>query len=847
VEIIVHQLLCGENEKKAWDLLKSTMPKDSIARNIAFKADLQDQTPTGLIWQPILRGFVYNEYFLLIKTYPDNSKEVRHGRVFSHVLVVDKEEIKGIENINILLTYFSPILDKSISIQSFKVEPSVIKPFQIELSLAPRFNKLIHGYTELHNYKNTIVWVGQEDYEDAVCGLWQLLSEKDKEVVSFGINFNSSQINEDKTNFITIPESLESKFLYNGYFVIRKNDTYSLSNFYERYLSGNSDAVKQVAFFKATVEAENLNRSAIENISKVWTTFQDLDTTTDIKRVNTLSHIVAAYSPNEDKGKAFKSSLLNKLVSLLPHADVQEIQLFKTFKIKSFAGSEAVLAVVIEDWLKANLFSLEVNTKLDFTSLINSVYASNSTKNWWSALIKKNIEKFLCNANHNSISIFLIWIKRSFDIFNYLNSAIEKSKKAEDLMISLFPSDFGTNSFKWLKSFAVEREWLKFHAKVICLEYPFKKAIKEQLKIDFNPNYFAGLDLITKGKAESEIVDASLENDDSRLIQISSKLCISNPSLLEGIDIQNINCQRIWLEVIKSNKSLIFGIKDVQQVINSLLDLLISENLVDEGLLEQISNTNFGNVLNYTQKSLLWPKLPNRLRDSFLNKTSAALLEELSINPDFDIPSDKTLLDYLINSNAVTNFLYYNRNNIKSIIPLFKAVSQLPENLLRDYINNYNGKIDVIDSTQLGRIVYQRKFITVANAIYNKSYVDSNFKYALMECSVFLDFFTNAKAFLSGTVLNKNITSEQWLDAFKEIAYKLYPTPMHNKIWVQAGGEEYDLMTGVTGKEMWISAINRLAKGGYHEITIKSLVKQMLKENPKNEKLQVLKDLLNRL
>ena len=68
MEIIIHQSICGENSKGAWDLLNTTMPDIPIAMSLAFNLDIQDQAG-GIAWAQSIRGFMQDDYFLLMKTF----------------------------------------------------------------------------------------------------------------------------------------------------------------------------------------------------------------------------------------------------------------------------------------------------------------------------------------------------------------------------------------------------------------------------------------------------------------------------------------------------------------------------------------------------------------------------------------------------------------------------------------------------------------------------------------------------------------------------------------------------------------------------------------------------------
>lgn len=89
MKVIVHQSICGEVDK-GWGLIRTTLSDVNIAKDIAFKTDLQEQT-SGINWSPAIRGFSEGDYFLIMKTFEDTSPEVRRGRKFSHVLMVLKK------------------------------------------------------------------------------------------------------------------------------------------------------------------------------------------------------------------------------------------------------------------------------------------------------------------------------------------------------------------------------------------------------------------------------------------------------------------------------------------------------------------------------------------------------------------------------------------------------------------------------------------------------------------------------------------------------------------------------------------------------------------------------------
>jgi hypothetical protein len=99
-----------------------------------------------------------------------------------------------------------------------------------------------------------------------------------------------------------------------------------------------------------------------------------------------------------------------------------------------------------------------------------------------------------------------------------------------------------------------------------------------------------------------------------------------------------------------------------------------------------------------------------------------------------------------------------------------------------------------------------------------------------------------------GAITKIEVSDDEWWDAFTELSYRLYNSgPTENKIWIQAGGKEYDLLTKGTGKEVWIAALQKLKKGGCTGLTVKKLLKAMVEEHSKNDELKTLKNLYSKL
>ncbi len=844
--ITIHQAICGE-QNKAFELLRTTLDDNSLARKIAFQTDLQDSPPSGLKWLPILRGFSFGDYYLLIKTYPDNSPDVRNGRVFSHCLIINKSDLKNISDLSPLFSVFKTEMDKTILLEQIKFTSDHQKKVILNDALQLRFNKVIQAFIKFSNNSEPIVWVGQESFEIAVCKLWQLLSATQKESFNFGINFNPNDIIKENLSFLVIPDNTENKYENKGVAIIRKEDSSELKEFTEQFLAGEQDAIIRIESFIKAIGAETPSLTEISTIAKGISTFENLELEQDLKLLNTLSNIIAKYSQSDKKGTLTKLKLVERISALVENADESEIYILRNFQIKSFKGSERKISVSIVKWCSKFLFDENQNQKHNYVPFIIQIFALQKN-NWLAKLIRENISTVLVDINSISAKIIWLWLTKGIEVLAFISDELENSKTAEKYLCDSFPKT-EEKVLAEIKQFALKRNWFRLYATILKSQFDFELALVNQLKVDTDENFYDGIEIITNDIKPKNIINYSIEIGDQRCILLSGKLCATEPKLLADIQIENTNWQKIWLAAIDNGNKVTDGLKDPLKSIHLLFDLLVNGKSVNGSLLEKISETNFANILNYKYRNEIWSKLSLQVRTKFLEKTSSALLASLSKNSTFQVPLDNDLSDYIISSSAISTFLYYNSSNIKATLPIFNTFTQLPEHILKFYITNYNGKLDFVDATQLGQLTYKRSYKDVAYAIYEKSFSNKEFKIAMAECVNLLDFASQTIAWARGLISKIEVLEDDWWTSFTRLSYTLYAGgPSDNKIWTQADGKDYDLLSKGTGKEVWISALQKLRrKNCSGKITVRKLLNAMIEENKNNEALKTLKKLWSKL
>lgn len=837
MKLTIHQSICGE-VNKAWGLIKTTLSDVNIAKSIAFRTDLQDQT-SGINWYPAIRGFLEEDYFLIMKTFEDTI-DVRPGRKFSHVLLVQKKEIGGIDNIEPLINLLPQEINKHASLEPISIKISSDITASMSDAFQGKLNKLINGYINIRNYKNTLIWIGQEGFDTAVIELWKRLTVAERLSFQFGIAFNNDHKERNHISLIAVPESVQSKFVKSDFFIIGKNDNHKPTELIEQFLIGDTSVKQRINSFEKAIESKPLSRDDIALIAKGIDTFEQVDSIKDLKKLNTLSHIVAQYAPSDKQGTDFKQRLLSKIIQLAESANFSDLNVLRNFKTESFKNSKITLSTALISWMKIYIFSIE-NKSISYTPFFEQIKKSNPT--WWDKLIIQELESYLGILKPSKIATVYAWLMESPSILFIIKSFIDKSKNAESWFIEKLPKKISKELIEELQEFSINNNWLRLYAHLLDRQFELGTALTELFKIDEDENHFEAIEVITTAKDNNSIVDYAIDTGESRMIKIAGKICRNAPKYLKRMDVLNVNWQLIWVEGIENGNQIEAGLKEPEKEIHKLFDHLIGGNLVSERLIDKISCSKFGNLLTYHKRAILWGKLPLSAKNNFLIKTSAELLEQLSKNSTVEIPNDTVLLDY-ISRKGISDFLYYNRNNIKSVIPVFERFPQLSDNNLRDYLNNFSGQISAIDATRLGKLIAVKHFSNSTYAINSKASKTNNWKYALAECHHLMDFITKGFLAFSGILSTVKISTDQWWQSAEELIIELYPNGTSlTTIWKKAGGEESELLAKGTSSEIWSDVFYKLRKEHFKEITINDLLKEVKKQYGDNKKFKIIFDL----
>jgi effector-associated domain 1 (EAD1)-containing protein len=274
-----------------------------------------------------------------------------------------------------------------------------------------------------------------------------------------------------------------------------------------------------------------------------------------------------------------------------------------------------------------------------------------------------------------------------------------------------------------------------------------------------------------------------------------------------------------------------------QAVVYPLLDLILKDSYFNATT--KLIATLDTDLLNYPSRSKIWG-LVNPINRTLIKNTAKAYLENLDIHNVAAI--EPALKSEITNSETVGWYLGKHKRNIQRALDLFENFDDILERRLQDFLYYYDSEITSIESKRLGELVRDRRWKMCAGIIYSKCKDLSSFRVALNHCFEELSFWDRLAASWNGYANDGRINESDFWSSIHEIACKLFPEgPKQNKVWKEAGGDNSDLLTYGSGKEIWRDALSKLKSGAFQGITVKSLINVMLGSYPNNNDLKFLK------
>lgn len=731
--ILINQAIYGE--KSGHNLLNSSFENVNIPKRLSGFTDLVDRPPTRILSQPLVRGIFEDDYFLLIKSFPDLSPGVRSGRVFSHALIIEKEQYLKILDITELLKYHLPDINKNAQLNSISHENiiSTNKPSSNGIIAAA-----INATANHLEYENTILWASDKGYFEWISQLWPNIPDKVKMNIRIGGAFDPKFVNHEKLNLLYIPSSLKFNWSKQEYKIVDELTQENLNSQTANLLAGNQS--KSVGL-RNMIDSYRPSINRIEDYQLFENYLQDheeIGSKTNFRQLLILSDLVSRKNTNPKSGTKGKLRLLNEIVNQIKKASPIEIKALSYQSWKGFENAVPQVSKALRLWLESNLF-----TMVEYEKKANIVYealSSNEDINWWKKVVKDQLCISLKNWQDLYSNVLYKWFQTNNDIIQHIEHFLPNES---EISLSKNLPNLARNTSELILELAIRKNWLLLHGLVAVKIYSPKEAITKQLSIDKEQLHYKVFKKISERVTPEVFIETTILLEDERLYKIAAQLIVKKPKLLNKINVSSPSWQKLWLNTYEEGAELWHGVSSPNDVLYELLDQIINEKFINLKLLSCIEKSDYNDLSDYPKRAEIWNFLSKNNIQNFISRTSKTLLDRclsglIEINE-----IEKPIFNHIKTDEFLSVFLNKNKQNIDLVIKIFESFSGLKDQFLADYILFYSSDISEYQASKLGTLVKQNKYSKTARIIFAKSKNSKTYTNAYNICSelVELNFF----------------------------------------------------------------------------------------------------------
>ena len=813
----IEQALYGEC-RGGHSLLASSVD-DAVSTAIVQRLDLPDTVPPGVAWSPFLRGFPYEDRYVLSRTFRDTGA-TRGGMVFSHALLAPLDEIGEISDLR-------PLLKLLASSDRQRPDAATVQLVSTETGL-PHADDLTDAAEALGaNGKLPVVRLGHVGFDDLVVALWAHLLPEIRRGFAFRLSFDPRDLVETpRPALVCTPRGMEAR--WSEYPVIRSVGSRESGSLVAAHLSGQGKGGPLIEF----MQEMGLKPATIPELRMIEQAYcLETGDPTFERRVGAV-RLIGNLSPDADAGEEGKNVLVGRLCDHLSAASAEEILQVRNLELSAFPDPNRVWKA-LERWVAKNSFPSDQDVEM-LSVLEDATAGTNAVPEWGTAVL--NGLAVATGSRRTSFpKAFWRWFQVRPEIAVAVFHHVPVEAGVEERLARATPRNLDGAAAKRLATDALSRGWLCLHGAVLSAICSTSDAARRQVAVDTDPSFVEGLRWALRHAKSAEFVECALEIEDPRMPRLAGEAVAKHPRLLAEVDLTAIKAQAIWREALTIDPETWRGPADPPAAFRSILDHLLSGGETDTSLIERLSDTPVADLGTYPQRREIWSRIGGVALQKLLARTAKGWLREAASTgvpfvPEYDLQAaileDDELeqtLDGLI------------PNRVGTAVRIVGALGRYEQRQFLRLLRKSTSRTTSLpspDAEGIGRLVLERRWQDVAEDLVGQYRTGRwDLKPALRACCDLLDFWD--RFFLGVAPVSD---WEKW-DGLQELATELYPGgPDDLELWERAGGDDADLPTGGNGRSRWRKAVRDMRNG--RGPTASALLAAMIEDFPKNERIQ---------
>ena len=813
----VEQALYGEC-RGGHSLLVSSV-NDAVSTAIVQRLDLPDTAPPGVEWSPFLRGFPYEDRYVLSRTFRDTGA-TRGGMVFSHALLAPLDEMGEMSDLRPLLNLLA------VSDQQ-RPDAVTLQLDGIETGL-PHAEDLTEAAEALGTKAQLpVVRLGHVGFDDLVVALWAHLSPQIRRGFAFRLSFDPRDLVETPMPaLVCTPRGMEAR--WSEYPVIRSPERREPGSLAGAILSGHGKAAPLVEFMH-DVGVRPATFSELRLVEQAYCL--DIGEPTFERCVGTV-RLIGKLSPAADEGEEGKNALVRRLCDQLSAASAEDILRVRNLELYAFPSPNRVWKA-LEGWVAKNSFSPDQDVEM--LSVFEDATAGTNAVHEWGTAVLDGLAVATGSRRTSFPKAFWRWFQTQPEIVTAVFRHVPVEAGVEERLARATPRNLDEAAAKRLATDALSRGWLCLHGAVLAAIVSTSDAARRQVAVDTDLSFVEGLRWALRHAKPAEVVKCALEIDDPRLPRLAGEAVAKAPRLLSKVNLTAIKAQAIWREALTIDPETWRGPADPQVAFRSILDHRLSGGETDTSLIERLSDTPVADLGGYPRRVEIWSRIGGAALQKLLARTAKGWLGQAAkVGVPF-VP-ERELQIAILESEELEQTLYaLIPNGVGGLVRIVAALNRYDEQRflrLLEKVLSRTALVATEDAEVVGRLVLERRWVDVTAELVDQYRSGRrDLEPALRACGDILGFWDR---FVLGVAPVSE--GEKW-KGFEEMAVQLYPGgPDDRELWERAGGDNADLPTRDDGRSRWRRAVREMRNG--RGPTAPELLAAMMEDFQNNERIR---------
>ena len=812
----IEQALYGEC--RGGHSLLASSGDDAVSTAIVQRLDLPDTAPANVEWSPFVRGFPYQDRYVLSRTFLDRGAS-RGGMVFSHTLLAPLDELVETPDLRPLLKLLAT---------SGELRPDAITVrLPCTEAVIPEAIDLLDAAEALGaTGRLPIVRLGHVGFDDLVVALWAHLPAEIRRGFVFRLSFGPRDlVDEPMPALVCTPRAMAAA--WSEYPVIQGATLHDPGSLAAAILSGHENATPLIEFMQQ-MDVKPATFPDLRLAEQAY--LLHIGEPTLERRVGVV-RLVEKLSRYSDTGTDGKDLLIRRLCDALGGAAAEELLRLRNLQLSTFPAPARVWNA-LEAWVARNGYVRDQD--VDLLSVLADAKTCHAAVQNWRGAICNGLAVAARSAKSSFPKAFWRWTRIRPEITTAVFSHVPAEAEVEERLATAAPRTLDEALAGTLESLALARNWLLFHGTVLSASASASDAARRQVAVDTDPAFFEGLRAALRNARPAELVGCALHIEDARMPRLAGEAVAKDPALLAGLDLRAAPAQAIWREALTIEPESWRGPTDPAASFHSILDRHLGNGEADPMLLERLSNTPIADLGTYPRRPEIWSRVEDGVRHNLLTATANGWLENAASTGVTFVPEDDLETALLHGDELDRRLDALIPDRVGTAVRLVSALSRYDQQRFLQLLRKSTSRTTSLPTSEaegIGRLVLERRWENAAAYLMGQFRSGRrDLKPALRACCDMLDWWDR---FMFG--LEPISESEKW-KAFQDLAAELYPGgPDEDGLWERAGGEDADLSTRGNGRTRWRNAIRKVRNG--KGPTPSALLSRMKEDFPHNERI----------